>query len=341
MIPPSSLSCWPGWWRGSVGQVFYFYPLHWFTYTYIQNQDFQSKLYLQIHWVAWRIRKGEDFDWFPWIVGNSRCACLLLHFKVAFISFTSCPGSVWNFSYLDLLNWLILDYSYQELILSFGCDELHLTPCAECWCECIHKVLFCVELWALALTALTFFLFFCFDWMDGLLVVLLWLSLSKSFPIFLSELSALWQKALSCKDLRWHSWWHWPGTHIALSAFFTASFFISDDVMIALDVKQAAGVVNLFRQAGRCCQDEITFVQVVVGGLTYLLWSLCLMWWWKCLKGEFPDLTRAFHVRQGPDVDHCRGLHLPSLVSNPDTKTKERGFQPWWLKASALFWFMD
>ena len=31
------------------GQVFYFYPLPWFTYTYIQNQDFQSKLHPQIH----------------------------------------------------------------------------------------------------------------------------------------------------------------------------------------------------------------------------------------------------------------------------------------------------
>ena len=43
------------------------------------------------------------------------------------------------------------------------------------------------------------------------------------------------------------------------------------------------------------------------------------------MKGEFPDLTRAFHVRQGPDVDYCRGLHLRSLVFDPDTKTKEQG----------------
>ena len=71
------------------------------------------------------------------------------------------------------------------------------------------------------------------------------------------------------------------GTDLALTSLwvpsFTASFFISDDVMIALDVKQAAGVDTLFRQADRCCWAGIAFVQIVVGGLTYLLWSLCLM----------------------------------------------------------------
>ena len=83
------------------------------------------------------------------------------------------------------------------------------------------------------------------------------------------------------------------------------------------------------------------FVQIIVGGLAYLLWSLCLMWWWKCLKGKFPDLTRASHGRSGSDVDHCRGLHLPNMAVPLGVTTKERGFQPWWLKASASFWFMD
>ena len=132
-------------------------------------------------------------------------------------------------------------------------DERHLVPCAECWCECLHEVLFCLVLWALALTALTFFLLFCFDWMDDWLAILLWLFLSKKFSYFLSALSAIWQKVLSCKELWRHSWWHWLGTHIALSAFFTTSFFISDDVMIDLAVKQAAGMNVSFRQAGRCC----------------------------------------------------------------------------------------
>ena len=50
------------------------------------------------------------------------------------------------------------------------------------------------------------------------------------------------------------------GTHTALSAFFTTSFFISDDVMIDLDVKQADGMDNLFQQSD-CCRDEDAFVQ--------------------------------------------------------------------------------
>ena len=66
-----------------------------------------------------------------------------------------------------------------------------------------------------------------------------------------------------------------------------------------------------------------------------------LLQWWKCLKREFSDLTRASYGKEGSDDDYCRGLHLRSLVFDPDTKTKERGFQPWWLKASASFWFMD
>ena len=166
-----------------------------------------------------RSEREKIFDWFLWIVGDSRCACLLLHLKVAFISLISCPGLAWGSSFLNLLNLLILDYSHQESILAFGCDELHLVPCAECWCECLHKVLFFLALWAFALTALTFSQVFCFGWTDGLLVVLLWLLHSKSFPIFLSVLSAIWQKALSCKDLLRHSWWHWPGTHTAPSVF--------------------------------------------------------------------------------------------------------------------------
>ena len=34
-------------------------------------------------------------------------------------------------------------------------------------------------------------------------------------------------------------------------------------------------------------------------------------------------MTGASYGKEGSDDDHCRGLHLPSLVFNPDTKTKE------------------
>ena len=201
------------------------------TRIFNQNSTFKSIELLD------RSERKKIFDWFLWIVGDSRCACLLLHLKVAFISLISCPGLAWGSSFLNLLNLLILDYSHQESILAFGCDELHLVPCAECWCECLHKVLFCLELWALALTALTFFLFFCFDWMGDLLVILLWLSLSKSFPIFLSALSAIDRKpcpARICCGTH-------DGTDRALTllrvSFLTTSFFISYDVMIDLDAR--------------------------------------------------------------------------------------------------------
>ena len=36
-------------------------------------------------------------------------------------------------------------------------------------------------------------------------------------------------------------------------------------------------------------------------------------------------MTGASHGRQDLDFDHCRGLHLRSLVFDPDTKTKEQG----------------
>ena len=49
---------------------------------------------------------------------------------------------------------------------------------------------------------------------------------------------------------------------------FTTSFFISDDVMIDLDVKQADGMDNPFRQAVCFCQDKGSFVRIVVRNLS-------------------------------------------------------------------------
>ena len=45
----------------------------------------------------------------------------------------------------------------------------------------------------------------------------------------------------------------------------------------------------------------------------------------EMFEGESSDLTRASHGRSGSDDDYCRGLHLRSLVFDPDTKTKEQG----------------
>lgn len=42
----------------------------------------------------------------------------------------------------------------------------------------------------------------------------------KKFSYFSECTECHWQKALSCKDLWQHSWRHWLGTHLALSAFF-------------------------------------------------------------------------------------------------------------------------
>ena len=145
-----------------------------------------------------------------------------------------------------LLSWVsmgLLLFGFAKLIdlglipwridFAFSCDERHLPPCAECWCECLHEVLFCLELWALALTALTFFLFFCFDWTDGLLVVFLRLFLSKKFSYFSECTECHLTESLVLQGivaalmmaLTWHS-------HCFECLFFTTSFFIPDDVMI-------------------------------------------------------------------------------------------------------------
>ena len=111
-----------------------------------------------------------------------------------------------------LLSWVSMGLLLLRIDFSIQMPW-HLGFRAGCWCECLHKVLFFLVPGALALTALTFLLFFYFDWLGDWPIVFLQFFPSKSFPIFLSALSAIWQKVLSCKDLWQHSWWHWPGTH--------------------------------------------------------------------------------------------------------------------------------
>ena len=127
-------------------------------------------------------------------------------------------------------------------------------------------------------------------------------SLSKSFPIFLSALSAIWQKVLSCKELWRHSWWHWPGTHTALSAFFSqlaSSFLMMWWLIQALDWH------------GRWNGQPLS-----------TSWSLLSRW------DHFVQIIVVVCICQ-------------TWLSHWTPQQKNGGFQPWWLKASASSWFMD
>ena len=235
---------------------------------------------------------------------------------------------------------LILDYSHQESILAFSCDERHLVPCAECWCERLHEVLLCLELWALALTALTFFLFFCLDWPGDWSIVLLWLFLSKKFSYFsectecpLTE-SLVLQGTVAAlmMALIWHS-------HCFECLFSQlASSFLMMWWLIWMWSRQP--------------EWTSPFDKLVVAAKMRTLLSRSLSEVWhissghfvwcgdgNVWRGKFPDLTRASLGGQGSDVDHCLASAKHGCPTGRHNKRME-AFSHWWLKASA-FWFMD